>query len=525
MDIVTYSLARAYADKLSSGEPAEMRRSGDWIEWRRVGELEWHQLVPLVDIAGPQGLQGIQGEKGEKGDTGAGLSVLGSFDDPSELPADNNEVGDAYLISQHLWVWDGDEWVDTGTIQGPKGETGKSAYQEAVDNGFEGDVEDWLLSLKGEKGDTGEQGPTGAGVPAGGVTGQAVVKASEDDYDTEWSDVIPSRLGPVSPTVDLDNVSESGWSSDGTSAVETIVFDSGRTQTRYGENGLIESRTHDGAGWTEWVRASGTDIQAGDGISVTGDESEPVVSVDDSVMRLDRAETVTGEKTVTTIKVTNSGSIAPSSDNGSFTVGSSASTRPNVQLSGPNNRGQLRVGTTVAATWTNTGLHAGDSNAPGDLLATRSYVDDSSYTPGSGLSVTSGEISVDNTVVRTSGNQTIAGEKTFSSALALSAGASGVRKTQTDGYNYISGSTAVGAGANVVLYGENYASTPNEGLLRHGSTSVAKWNTTGFHVDKSSNVVLNDGSSSKISSIVSITQAEYDGLAEKDEATLYVVTG
>ncbi|WP_303752898.1 hypothetical protein [Bacillus velezensis] len=40
--------------------------------------------------------------------------------------------------------------------------TGKSAYDIAVDNGFSGNVEEWLASLKGEKGNTGAKGATGA---------------------------------------------------------------------------------------------------------------------------------------------------------------------------------------------------------------------------------------------------------------------------------------------------------------------------------------------------------------------------
>ena len=40
-------------------------------------------------------------------------------------------------------------------IPGPKGDTGKSAYQIAVDNGFEGTVVEWLASLVGPKGDPG----------------------------------------------------------------------------------------------------------------------------------------------------------------------------------------------------------------------------------------------------------------------------------------------------------------------------------------------------------------------------------
>ena len=44
------------------------------------------------------------------------------------------------------------------------GAAGKSAYEIAVDNGFEGDEQAWLESLKGERGPRGEQGEPG---PAG----------------------------------------------------------------------------------------------------------------------------------------------------------------------------------------------------------------------------------------------------------------------------------------------------------------------------------------------------------------------
>lgn len=41
------------------------------------------------------------------------------------------------------------------------GVEGKSAYEVAVDNGFEGTESEWLESLKGEKGDTGNPGQPG----------------------------------------------------------------------------------------------------------------------------------------------------------------------------------------------------------------------------------------------------------------------------------------------------------------------------------------------------------------------------
>ncbi len=51
------------------------------------------------------------------------------------------------------------------------------------------------FGAKGEKGDTGATGPPGAdgadgaGVPTGGTTGQALVKHSGTNYDTEWADI------------------------------------------------------------------------------------------------------------------------------------------------------------------------------------------------------------------------------------------------------------------------------------------------------------------------------------------------
>ena len=44
---------------------------------------------------------------------------------------------------------------------GQPGKDGKSAYELALEAGFEGTIEEWLASLKGDKGDTGEQGPKG----------------------------------------------------------------------------------------------------------------------------------------------------------------------------------------------------------------------------------------------------------------------------------------------------------------------------------------------------------------------------
>lgn len=62
-----------------------------------------------------------------------------------------------------------------------------------------------VTSLKGVKGDTGADGATGAGVPAGGTAGQSLRKVSGTDFDVAW--VTPSSgsgtgdvEGPASST-------------------------------------------------------------------------------------------------------------------------------------------------------------------------------------------------------------------------------------------------------------------------------------------------------------------------------------
>ena len=69
---------------------------------------------------GPQGPQGEQGPQGPQGEAGTSVNIIGSFENPSELP-DLGELGDAYLINGELYVWDGTNWINAGNIQGPQG--------------------------------------------------------------------------------------------------------------------------------------------------------------------------------------------------------------------------------------------------------------------------------------------------------------------------------------------------------------------------------------------------------------------
>ena len=66
---------------------------------------------------------GPQGPVGPHGPAGTGVTILGSFDSPSELPPTGSN-GDAYLVQGDLYVWSGTEWDNVGTIQGPEGPPG-----------------------------------------------------------------------------------------------------------------------------------------------------------------------------------------------------------------------------------------------------------------------------------------------------------------------------------------------------------------------------------------------------------------
>ena len=107
---------------------------------------------------GDTGPQGPKGDKGDKGDPGSDFTLKGHYDTPEAPTAavPPPEIGAAYAVGTTLpydtYIWDGIQWVNHGTLQGPQGETGP----------------------QGPKGDTGDAGPAGAdgqdgadGTPAG----------------------------------------------------------------------------------------------------------------------------------------------------------------------------------------------------------------------------------------------------------------------------------------------------------------------------------------------------------------------
>ena len=135
--------------------------------------------------------------------TGKGLTIGGIVESAQELPESADDYV-TYLVGEEEpyngYMWDGSEWVDLGVIG------------------------------RGEKGD---QGDPGIGIPASGTTGQVLAKKSNTDYDTEWV----NQSGGADPATATPLM-------DGTAAVGTA--------TKYAR----EDHVHP----TDTSRASATDL-------------------------------------------------------------------------------------------------------------------------------------------------------------------------------------------------------------------------------------------------------------------------
>ena len=110
-------------------------------------------VITIVDADGETSATLHHGANGEKGTDGKSAYQIA--------------VEQGYQGSESDWLsslkGDKGEKGNTGAKGNPgqNGAEGKSAYAIAVEHGYENSEDEWLLSLKGEKGDTGERGEKG----------------------------------------------------------------------------------------------------------------------------------------------------------------------------------------------------------------------------------------------------------------------------------------------------------------------------------------------------------------------------
>jgi len=122
---------------------------------------------------------------------------------------------------------DGKDGVDGK--DGKDGINGKSAYEIAVENGFEGTVDQWLSSLNGEDGYDGAPGATGAKGDKGdqGVGIKNVILTKDEDefiFTFTFTDGTTQSVTALTPVTSKDDLSSSIASGEKVILTEDITF-------------------------------------------------------------------------------------------------------------------------------------------------------------------------------------------------------------------------------------------------------------------------------------------------------------
>lgn len=94
--------------------------------------------------------------KGPKGDPGTGLDIRGTYATLAELQAavQSPQQGWMYNVGTQapyrVYMYDSSNgWLDQGQLQGPTGSTGKSAYNAAVEGGYQGNEDTFNAQMAG----------------------------------------------------------------------------------------------------------------------------------------------------------------------------------------------------------------------------------------------------------------------------------------------------------------------------------------------------------------------------------------
>jgi hypothetical protein len=164
---------------------------------------------------------------------GDAFTIVKTYASVAAMQADysNPEVGVGQFVmidtgdveneeDSRLYLKGDTEWKFISDLSGAQGIQGLSAYQVAVQHGFEGTEAEWLISLKGEKGetgpkgdkgDTGEKGATGERGPQGlqgerglqgvqGEKGEQGIQGPVGPKGEQGEQGIQGIQGPAGPT-------------------------------------------------------------------------------------------------------------------------------------------------------------------------------------------------------------------------------------------------------------------------------------------------------------------------------------
>ena len=115
--VVEYAKSTSPADQPTTGW------SSDSPVWE-AGYYIWQRTKTTIN--GEDIISNVSCIQGARGDDGTSVTILGSYNTYAELIAAHptGNLGDSYLVAGDLYVWDGTQWLDVGTIQGPQGPQG-----------------------------------------------------------------------------------------------------------------------------------------------------------------------------------------------------------------------------------------------------------------------------------------------------------------------------------------------------------------------------------------------------------------
>ena len=217
---------------------------------------------------GTSGTSGIDGNDGNDGAPGVGINFKGNVPTQENLP-EIAEDGDAYITedTDSLWIWNGENWIDGGSIQGPAGTSGTSGV-----DGSKGDQGDSGTSgtsgVDGSKGDQGDAGTSGTsgidglnGAPGergdagtSGTSGTSGINGENGEHGTSGTSGINGENGTSGTSgIDGEHGTSGTSGADGTDGENGINGTSG-TSGIDGEQGP-QGETGAGGGNTYVARA------------------------------------------------------------------------------------------------------------------------------------------------------------------------------------------------------------------------------------------------------------------------------
>lgn len=103
------------------------RQDGQYL-WQRNGTVS----ASGTDYTSPFLISGRDGKDGTS------VNILGSYNTLAELQAAHptGNVGDSYIVSGDLYVWNGNAWENVGRVQGPQGPAGQSVTVTSIQYGI-----------------------------------------------------------------------------------------------------------------------------------------------------------------------------------------------------------------------------------------------------------------------------------------------------------------------------------------------------------------------------------------------------